>query len=436
MTSQAIAPAPWIPTDEENARTSALVDEYVDAEAQIARLRARQASALVGLAQIAAAQARRSGSESEYDFATRSMAAELGAAARIPDGTIRNRMSDALTLVTEFPATFAALHDGRISEAHAKVVLVAGERLDDDSRAEYERIVLPRAEVMTVGRLRALVKAVAERIDPLPIAARHEEAMATRGVWASPLEDGMAQLLIVGPAALIYAMHDRVTQMGTKNKAIARAAGDGDQRTLDHHRADLLIDMVLTGTPTEGEGLDAIRAVVQVTIPTDTITDDEGTGDDVAFLSGYGPIDPDTARRLAANAPTWSRLWQHCDTGALLSVDAYTPTAAQRRFLTARDGHCRFPGCRQPARRCDVDHTVPYSDGGATAVTNLAHLCEAHHRLKHHSPWRTRQGPDGLLEYLSPAGRAYAYKPTPVVRFEALAELTMPDLRMGRDAPF
>ncbi|MFL0410508.1 DUF222 domain-containing protein [Microbacterium paludicola] len=432
MTSPVFAPDPWIATAEENARASVLVDEYVELEQQIARARARQAQVLVGLAEVAAAQARRSGSESEYDFATRSMAAELGAATRIPDGTIRTRMGEALTLVVEFPTTFAALQAGRISEPHAKAIVAAGERLDDDSRVEYEGIVVPRAEQMTAGQLRSLVRSVAERIDPVPLAVRHEEAMAQRGAWVSPLENGMGEFRYVGPAVTVYAMHDRVTQMAVKNKAVARAAGTGDTRTLDHHRADVLTDLVLTGTPTAGNGLDAIRATIQVTIPVDTVT---GTGDDAAFLTGYGPIDPDTARRLAGNATLWVRLWQNRDTGALDTVDAYTPTAAQRRFLVARDEHCRFPGCRQPARRCDIDHTTPHSRGGPTAVTNTAHLCEAHHRLKHHSPWGMRQGPDGLTEYISPLGRVYAYKPTPMVRFEAETEILMPDLHLSDDPP-
>lgn len=433
MTSQPFAPPPWIPTAEEDARASALVDEYAELEAQIARARARQAAVLAGLAQIAAAQARRSGSDSEYDFATRSMAAEVAAAVRIPDGTIRARMADAVTLTAGFPVTFAALQDGRISESHAQAILTAGDRLDEDSRAEYERIVAPRAESMTAGRLRPLARSVAERIDPLPLAARHEEALARRGVWAGPLEDGMGELRYVGPAAAVYAMHDRLTQMSTKNKAIARAGDTRDTRTLDHHRADLLADLVLTGTPTAGEGLDAIRATIQVTIPADTIT---GTGDAAAFLAGYGPIDPHTARRLAGDAPTWARLWHHPDTGALRTVDTYAPTAAQRRFLAARDEHCRFPGCRQPARRCDIDHTIPHSRGGPTDVTNTTRLCEAHHRLKHHSPWRITQGPDGITELISPLGRAYTCTPTPMVRFQAESEIPMPDLHLADDPPF
>ncbi|WP_345752151.1 DUF222 domain-containing protein [Microbacterium rhizophilus] len=305
MTAQAYCPEPWTPTAGESARTSALVDRFVELEAQVARVRAEQATLLVSLAEIAVVQGRRSGSESEYDFATRSIAAELATAARIPDGTIRGRMGDAVTLMTGFPATFAALQEGRISEPHTRVIVAAGERLDDDSRVEFEGIVLPRAEGVTVGQLRSFARAVAERIDPVPLTVRQAEVMAHRGVWITPLQDGMAEIRAVLPAFAVYAIHDRLTQAATKLKATARAAGHADPRTLDQIRADLLADLLLTGTPTAGDALDAIHATIQVTIPVDTIT---GIGDDAAFLTGYGPIDPDTARRLAGNAPTWVRV--------------------------------------------------------------------------------------------------------------------------------
>ncbi|MER7797886.1 DUF222 domain-containing protein [Microbacterium sp. NPDC096154] len=431
MTTQATAPGSWVPTPGERARAGALLDEFVDVQQQISRLQARAAAVLAGLAEVAAVQARRSGSESEYEFASRSMAAEVGAAVRVPDGTIRARMAEAVTLVTRFPATFAALEEGRIGQEHARVVVAAGERIeDDDSRAEYETVVLTRAERMTAGRLRSLAKTVADKIEPLPLVERHAEAMTQRGVWVTPLEEGMGELRVVLPAVLAFGVHDRLTQMA---RTLKRTADDGDDRTVDHLRADLLADLLLTGTATAGEGLDAIRATVQVTIPVDTVT---GLGDESAFLAGYGPVDPDTARRLAGNTATWVRLFTDRDTGCLRTADTYTPTAAQRRFLAARDEHCRFPGCRQPATRCDIDHTIPHAEHGPTDVGNLAHLCESHHRLKHHTPWQMSQGPGGVIHWTSPLGRRYAHQPTPAVRFQALDDIPMPDLAIGEPAPF
>ncbi|WP_235562961.1 HNH endonuclease signature motif containing protein, partial [Microbacterium sp. Root53] len=101
----------------------------------------------------------------------------------------------------------------------------------------------------------------------------------------------------------------------------------------------------------------------------------------------------------------------HPDTGALLTVDHRTPTAAQRRYLLARDGTCRVPGCATKAKHCDIDHTIPWSKDGPTSVDNLAHLCEPHHMMKHYSPWDVDQVGRGILRYRSPAG--YEYYDTP-----------------------
>ncbi|MCA4135771.1 DUF222 domain-containing protein, partial [Arthrobacter sp. M4] len=67
----------------------------------------------------------------------------------------------------------------------------------------------------------------------------------------------------------------------------------------------------------------------------------------VAELEGYGPIDAHTARRLAALAPSWHRLFTDPVTGEALGVGrtAYRPPQALRRYLNHRDKTCRFPGC-------------------------------------------------------------------------------------------
>ncbi|WP_271174784.1 HNH endonuclease signature motif containing protein, partial [Microbacterium barkeri] len=141
--------------------------------------------------------------------------------------------------------------------------------------------------------------------------------------------------------------------------------------------------------------------MVQVTVAATTLA---GLDDEPGFLAGYGPIDADTARKLAGNAAGWERVFCHPDTGALLTVDRYTPTAAQKRYLLARDERCRTPGCRNLAITADLDHTIPYAQGGVTDVGNLACLCEGCHQDKHHTPWQVRQLGDGVLEWTSPAG--------------------------------
>jgi hypothetical protein len=81
-----------------------------------------------------------------------------------------------------------------------------------------------------------------------------------------------------------------------------------------------------------------------------------------------------------------------------------------REYITARDVTCRFPTCRQPAWRCDLDHSVPYDQGGRTCVCNLGGLCRFHHQLKQHRRWRLIQSV-GTFTWTTPAGRAYIAEP-------------------------
>lgn len=64
------------------------------------------------------------------------------------------------------------------------------------------------------------------------------------------------------------------------------------------------------------------------------------------------------------------------------ATSAYTPTAEQVRYVRARDGQCRAPGCETPAHRCEIDHIIPFDAGGPTDVDNLHCLCKSHHQLK------------------------------------------------------
>ncbi|MFS0715168.1 DUF222 domain-containing protein [Microbacterium sp. 2P01SA-2] len=197
----------------------------------------------------------------------------------------------------------------------------------------------------------------------------------------------------------------------------------GDTRTIDQVRADVFSDLLLAGSPAldptatgDGDGtLGAIRAHVQVAVSALTLMgEDEGPAD----LAGRSPIDATTARELAGDATSWDRLLTHPVTGTVLECDTYRPTAAMVRLLRARDRHCRFPGCRQPAIRCELDHTIAASHGGPTHVCNLANLCKRHHDVKHHTRWQVRQLPGGTLVWTSPTGRVYREDaPPPLVAF-------------------
>lgn len=196
-----------------------------------------------------------------------------------------------------------------------------------------------------------------------------------------------------------------------------------DPRALAQIRADLFCELLLTGIPAscEGDSIYAhLTAQIQVTVPALTLAGDPSGGP--ALLSGHGPIDPASARRLAGLAPGWDRVFTDPFTGEVLAVDRYRPSAQITRHLAARDERCRAPGCTRPTHRCDCDHTVAAVDGGPTSVDNLGHLCRRHHTCKHQTAWRVRQLGRGVIEWIGPTGRRYVDRPPAMVRFVPLAD--------------
>lgn len=159
----------------------------------------------------------------------------------------------------------------------------------------------------------------------------------------------------------------------------------------------------------------AIRPTVHVTVPVLNLL---GRSDEPATLEGYGPIDDELARELAANAPSFTRILTHPETGAVLSVgrDNYRVPADLKKALVVRDETCRFPGCNRKAVHCDLDHTVDWQLGGETDIENLAHLCREHHVLKHETAWTVTQSEGGDLTWTSPGGASFTTQPETTIR--------------------
>ncbi|NEA21637.1 HNH endonuclease signature motif containing protein [Actinomadura bangladeshensis] len=88
----------------------------------------------------------------------------------------------------------------------------------------------------------------------------------------------------------------------------------------------------------------------------------------------------------------------------------YRPPDALRRDILARHATCVFPTCNRDARRCDLDHTVPWRPG-TTCHCNLAPLCRRHHRLKQTPGWTLHQIWPGLMVWTAPSGGWYVVHP-------------------------
>jgi len=341
------------------------LDAWVEKKRQIAALECEAMGLLVD--QISIHDADVAGNGFHRDAIYRSMVAEFSAAGRIPQGSIEFAFTDARTVSGELPAVWEAFAAGRISASHVREICrasaivseaIRNKKADADVMGLYEAAVLVFAERETAARTGAHAAQVAAALVGETVTDRHKRAAGERGVTVRSVGDGLALLTAVLPEWLAVA---------------------------------------IAGT---------------------TLT---GADDRPAELDGHGPIHPDIARDLAGRNTGWSRLFLDPD-GMVTQTDTYTPTEQMRRFLRARDQHCRFPGCRMPVHRCDIDHNHDHARGGKTQIDNLAHLCRRHHTLKHPDipdthRWTAHQERDGTITWHSPLGRDYTDRPTHRVMF-------------------
>lgn len=402
----------------------------------------------------------------DREIAYRALRSELALALRLGEQQLESQMRLACELSRSFRATMDALEEGAIDISHARVIVDAAAVIGTghtpdlvNRRAGYEGEVLETAMRETPNRLRPVARRLAEQWADRSLDTRHQEAIERRRVVVIDCEDGMSDLIAHLPSIEAHAIKDRLTRIARsvergERTVHARHAQSHDEqqnhdeqhdqaarhdhdarhdqdarRSRDQLRADVLADLLLASderTLFAGSTAEALQAQVQLVIEATPAAGATPRGEpgeraaqtfgpfarfESAELLGCGPLDLRTAAELCAETEAWDRVTIDPADGSVLRVDRYRPSAQMRRFLGARDRHCRFPGCRMPAHRCDLDHTIDAARGGATSCDNLAYLCRGHHIMKHHGGWRASQVSRGVMRWTSPAGRQYVDRP-------------------------
>ncbi|HXH33890.1 MAG TPA: DUF222 domain-containing protein [Plantibacter sp.] len=437
------------PHDAHAARVASYTGRFVELTRQRAALDAAESRLLAEAAAYAEATASLLTSsavapaEAEA-LARRSMCASLAMATHTSEPTLQRRIADAEALVHDAPTVLDALGHGTISAAHTRVITDQLRDVPAEGRPTFLEHVLPIAARSTPARLKHRARVLRERLHPESITARTVRSTRDRRVELEPAADGMAWVHLFTTAPVAQAILSRLDTLAIP------ARSEGDTRTIAQLRADALASLAIAGTvstdggpiptdpatsgevawlpgsarprgtsnaslgttlierPTEVQA--HIRATVQLTVPVLSLL---GVSDEPSSLDSYGPIDPDTAARLAITAPSMTRILTHPETGAVLSVgrEQYRVPADLQRAVRLRDTTCRAPGCGRRARGCDLDHTVAWQHGGTTAADNLACLCRHHHRLKHQPGWHLEHGRAGTLSWKAPDGRHYETRP-------------------------
>lgn len=402
--------------DPETAISFAQMCEHV-----IAWATSRQNEALV-VAAGAVPQDLRYLADGEAHTITDVMREEIALALRWSSSYTQQRIDTARALHLTLPSTRHALESGQISQSHATIIANAADRLTMSMDAQgavvdiaalhgaLEHRVLPTAFGQNLARTRQSANRAVERLDADGAEVRRAAAaLHETGVWLYPASDGLATLLARLPIEqAVASMHAIENVIADKR---APLACDLDA-PIGARRAAALAFLV-TRVAADAK----VHATVDVVVDLETLL---GLKDRGAEIGSIGSVPGDVVRNLILDDPdaTVRRVITDPGTGHLLELgaDRYAVSKRLREFLVTRDQRCRFPGCYRKASKCEIDHALPWDEGGRSTPDNLGALCKRHHQLKTHANWQISESDtSGACKWTSPGGREYRHPPVSVL---------------------
>jgi hypothetical protein len=402
--------------------------------------------------------------DSMYSGVDDSEREEIATALRMSGSTAQGRIDVARTLTQYLPGATAALAIGDISPAHANVIARESAQLIRQGVAPevlklIEDEAIAHAEFHTPAQVANKVRSCIAMFAPEQFEAAAVEEKSTRRVSCYPNANGMATIVAFLPAADAQTIMLAIDRLAHKTNGVAKeklrefqeksgyrmransnspfpsqpdfiSATNGLEvhsgadlnagavpnfnltdfsadlmDPMDAHRADAMTAIAALFLETnEDQVMNHGRPItVNLTIDLPTLL---GLSENPGQLSGYGAIPATVARELAADGK-WRKFITDPTTGNLLDFgrESYLPPQALRDFLLARDKTCRFPGCRRSGVKGEIDHAVPWGEGGETSRSNLGLLCKRHHQLKTHGGWKLESFEDGSCEWTSPLGK-------------------------------
>ena len=119
-------------------------------------------------------------------------------------------------------------------------------------------------------------------------------------------------------------------------------------------------------------------AQVNVVVNWDSLIHGHQTGQDSAYIAGFGPVPVSVVREIMDDAFLVGVVMHGTEVAKIKRYGRYVP-AELRDALRIRDRfRCTTPGCGNWLR-LQRDHIKPYAKHGETSYTNLEHLCDRCH---------------------------------------------------------
>ncbi|OMC14333.1 hypothetical protein A5735_11065 [Mycolicibacter heraklionensis] len=384
------------------------------------------AAQLVAIGELFALRLSRCGETPEWAVDTEAaVAAEVAAALRISQGLAGSRLRYARAMREQLPKVAEVFKAGDIDiRLFQTLVYRTGLITDREVLAAVDSrlaALVVRWPSLTMSRLAARIDKIVAKADADAVRRRKERQTEREIVIADFMEGGVSEI-----RGSLFTTDARAVDRALD--ALAATVCEHDPRSREQRRADAMGALAVRadrlgcrcGRADCAVGGRAAVSPVVIHVIAEQATVD-GSGDAPGSLvEADGLIPPELIAELAESA----RLVPVVHPADAPAEPGYVPSKALADYVRCRDLTCRWPGCDRPAIDCDVDHTIPYGDGGPTHASNLKCYCRTHHLVKTFWGWREEQLPDGTLILTSPAGHTYVSTPGSSVLFPRLCAPT------------
>ncbi len=410
----------------------AVIDRFSELELQGRRIEAEQT--LV----VAAIDARSIAQKAGHRTLNRFLCAELNCS-KTDAAALRSRSR----AVDQLDGVGAAWMEGRVGRSQVtQLARVRANRRIADRLGPFVPILVEQAEILDSLDFATLVDETIRRLDEDGAHDARDDSIEHRNAHVSAVGEGVAIHAHGGApleAAEMVEVFDAFVEAEFQKDVAARTERHGDNadfhdlsRTDPQRRFDAQLAIYRAAAASDGSTI-AAQLVLNIVVDAKSyasIAHAAGLATSV-YLNGK-PIDPftgltrpDSLIDELLNDPA-SLLDRRCETDAGVQVHAHDVLQAAlsghvRRVVIDSKGvvvdmgrkqrlfngssreaakllvkRCEHPGCRLPAKFCDVDHADEWErDGGSTDQANGGIRCNPDNRAKTKRNWRTKRATNG-----------------------------------------
>lgn len=328
------------------------------------------------------------------EVGARNCAAYVSTETHLPMRETRRRVQLGRRL-RDMPCTNDAFEAGEISPAHAQALAAVR---NDRTKKHFERdesMLVAYARELRFAPFTRVLAYWAQHADPDGSDERAEARRARRGISLDAGYDGtFFGKMVLDPVSgsIVSGELDRLERelfeadWAEASERLGRDPMPSELgRRPEQRRADALVEMATRSRTAPRDGRRP-APLFSVLVDFETLS-----GRVLELANGIVVAPSDLARFLTKT--DLERAVFSPQGRVEVSKTSRLFTGATRRAIEIRDRRCTHPYCDEPLERCQVDHIVPYSEGGPTTQENGRLLCGFHNRLR--ETRRARGDPDG-----------------------------------------